>query len=79
MKYNIESQKVKNVIDELGEEYKDMLIEKVLSDNSEYDVDQINLPELLRYDSKSKEILSTDTSKEKRNRFFALSSVLYFR
>ena len=42
MKYNVSDNKLKIIIDELGEEYKDLLIERVLDDTHETDADAIN-------------------------------------
>lgn len=76
MKYRIDNQKIFNAIEEMGEEYKDMLIAKVLSDDKLDDVDQLNLPELLRYDLKLKEILSTDSRRERVNRLIPIVQTL---
>ncbi len=75
MKYKIENSKIEKVIYELGEEYKDMLIEKILFESKEYDISQVNLPELLRYDLLSKEKLSTDKRKERRDKISAFTSI----
>ena len=42
------------IIDELGEEYKDMLIERVLEETNEDDVDKISLSDLIRLDIATK-------------------------
>ena len=54
MKYTISEQKAKMIIDELGEEYKDMLIERVLEETNEDDVDKISLSDLIRLDIATK-------------------------
>lgn len=76
MKYEIDNQKIKNVIDELGEEYKDMLIEKIMSDYREYDVNEINLTTLLRHDTRAKAQLSTDERTAKRNRLLSFTTIV---
>ena len=54
MKYTISEQKAKMIINELGEEYKDMLIERVLEETNEDDVDKISLSDLIRLDIATK-------------------------
>lgn len=54
LKYNISNKKLKLIIDELGEEYKDMLITKTLSESGELDVDEITPSELMRLDVETK-------------------------
>lgn len=76
MKYNISNEKLKLIIDELGEEYKDMLITKTLSSSNEVDVDEIVLSELIRVDIEVKKRLSSDKAEYKRNRTLTLISLL---
>lgn len=76
MKYNISNEKLKLIIDELGEEYKDMLITKTLSSSNEVDVDEIVLSELIRVDIEVKKRLSSDKAEYKRNRTLTLVSLL---
>jgi hypothetical protein len=76
VKFEIENQKIKNVIDELGEEYKDMLIEKAMSDFCEYDVNEISLPALLRHDARAKAQLSTDERTAKRSRLLSMTAII---
>lgn len=76
MKYNISNEKLKLIIDELGEEYKDMLITKTLSNSNEVDVDEIVLSELIRVDIEVKKRLSSDKAEYKRNRTLTLISLL---
>ena len=42
MKYNISNYRLKGIVEELGEEYKDLLIEHILDDMQEVDADLIN-------------------------------------
>lgn len=60
MKYTISEQKAKMIIDELGEEYKDMLIERVLEETNEDDVDKISLSDLIRLDIATKALLRSN-------------------
>lgn len=80
MKYDIENKKIIDMLDELGEEYKDLLVEKALSQHQEYDVDQINLSTLIRLDEKAKEYLLVNEQNNKRNRrlsFFSIIGLIY--
>ena len=49
MKYYISSKKLQLVINELGEEYKDLLIEKMLNDYQTTDIDNLPVSELLKH------------------------------
>lgn len=76
MKYNISNKKLELIIDELGEEYKDMLITKTLSNLNEIDVDEITPSELIRVDVEVKKRLNNDNAEYKRNRTLTLISLL---
>lgn len=76
LKYNISNKKLKLIIDELGEEYKDMLITKTLSESGELDVDEITPSELMRLDVETKKQLNVDKTEYKRNRTLTLISLL---
>lgn len=76
MKYNISNEKLKLIVDELGEEYKDMLIAKTLSNLDEIDVDEIIPSELIRLDVEIKNRLSIGKADYKRNRILSLVSLL---
>lgn len=76
MKYNISNKKLKLIIDELGEEYKDMLITKTLSNLNEIDVDEITPSELIRIDVEIKKRLNNNKNEYKRNRTLSLISLL---
>lgn len=73
MKYNVSDSKLKGIIDEMGEEYKDLLIEKLLNDMHENDVDLINLSELIQLDITTKSSLREDKKIQQRN--YILSSI----
>ena len=76
MKYNISDYKLKVIIDELGEEYKDLLIEQVLNDMNEIDADQINPSDLIRLDVTTKSNLRIDRKSQRLNRMSTLISLL---
>lgn len=76
MKYDIENKRINEILDELGEEYKNLLIEKALSQHKEYDVNQINISTLLKLDEKTKESLVTDERQYKRNRYLSILSII---
>lgn len=76
MKYNISEQNTKMIIDELGEEYKDMLIEHVLEETGEVDVDRISLSDLVRLDIATKSHLKS--SRKLRNKRKMLSYIASF-
>lgn len=76
LKYDIENKRINEILDELGEEYKDLLIEKALSQHKEYDVNQINISTLLKLDEKTKESLVTDEHQYKRNRYLSMLSII---
>lgn len=76
MKYNISNEKLKLIIDELGEEYKDMLVTKTLSNSNEVDVDEIVLSELIKIDIEVKKRLNGDKAEYRRNRTLTLVSLV---
>lgn len=75
MKYNISNKNLASIIDELGEEYKDLLIEKLLSDNNYFDADSISLSELIKLDIHTKASLRND-KKSKRDKMLSLISLV---
>lgn len=76
MKYNISDYKLKVIVDELGEEYKDLLIERILGDMHETDADLINPSDLIRLDVTTKSNLRTDKKVQRQNRMFSMISLL---
>lgn len=76
MKYNISDYKLKVIINELGEEYKDLLIERILSDMHENDADLINPSDLIRLDVMTKSNLRTDKKVQRQNRMLSMISIL---
>lgn len=76
MKYFIKDKKLKLVIDELGEEYKDLLIEKLLNDYQVTDIDTLSVSELLKLDVNIKERLIQNRQFEKKNRrYYVMTSI----
>ena len=67
MKYRINDSKIKNIVDELGEEYKDLLIKIVLEGNNEVDVDNLLVSDLIKTDIQIKERLRSQNRQRKRN------------
>ena len=76
MKYNIADQKLKFIIGELGEEYKDLLIEQLLDDMHEADADQINPFDLIRLDVAVKSDLRRSKKRRRQNQMFSLLSMI---
>lgn len=76
MKYSISDYKLKVIIDELGEEYKDLLIEQVLNEMNEIDADQINPSDLIRLDVTTKSNLRIDRKSQRLSRMSTLISLL---
>lgn len=76
MKYNISDYKMKVIIDELGEEYKDLLIEHILDDMYEIDADLINPSDLIRLDVTTKSYLRTSKKIQQQNRMLSMISLL---
>lgn len=74
MKYNISDNRLKVIIDTLGEEYKDLLIEKILDELKESDADLINASDLIRLDVSVKASLKTDKKTTRMNRMMSLLS-----
>ena len=76
MKYNISDYKLKVIVDELGEEYKDLLIERILGDMHENDADLINPSDLIRLDVTTKLNLRIDKRVQRKNRMLSMISLL---
>lgn len=69
VKYYISDKKLQLVLDELAEEYKDLLIEKLLLDFKTKDVDSLPLSELLKLDVSIKDKLIQNKEIEKKKSF----------
>lgn len=76
MKYKISDYKLKVIVDELGEEYKDLLIERILGDMHENDADLINPSDLIRLDVTTKSNLRIDKRVQRKNRMLSMISLL---
>jgi len=81
MRYNFSNKKVEFLLDELGEEYKSLLTEKTLDRMRIFDVDNIDLSELIKLDIEVKKYLKVKEKDRTRKRLWsimALLGVLYF-
>ena len=76
MKYNISEQNTKMIIDELGEEYKDILIERVLEETDEIDVDRISLSDLVRLDIATKARLRSNKKTRNKRKMYSYIAAL---
>ncbi len=76
MKYYITNPKLKLIMDELGEEYKELLIEKLLSDYQTSDIEVLPISELLKLDVSIKEKLIQNKRLEKRKRIYSMFASL---
>ena len=74
MKYNISNDRI--ILDELGEEYKELLVERLLSEMDEVDVDRINPADLMQLDISTKVNLRNGKQIQRRNRMFTMISIL---
>lgn len=76
MKYTISDQKLKVIIEELGEEYKELLVEHILDEMSEMDADLINPSDLIRLDVATKSSLRIDKKSQRLDRLSSMISLL---
>lgn len=72
MKYEFENSKLRIVLDELGEEYKNILIQNILSEKNEVDIESISVSDIIKIDSEFKESLYNKTRRKKYNRTYNL-------
>lgn len=70
MKYYILNQKLDLLLNELGEEYKDLLVEKMLKDYQTTDIDNLPISELLKLDVSIKGHLVQNNQIEKKKRIY---------
>lgn len=75
MKYNLLDNKLKIIINELGEEYKDLLIERILNEMDEIDVDLINPSDLIQLDLFTKSNLRLEKKEQRQNRLLSMISI----
>ena len=76
MKYKISDRKLKILVDELGEEYKDLLIERALHDMHETDADLVYPSTLVQLDVTVKSNLRIDKHSQRLNRLYTTISLL---
>ncbi|MGF2030346.1 hypothetical protein ACQUFH_12695 [Lactococcus lactis] len=76
MKYKFSNEKLEYILDELGEEYKSLLVEKSLDKNGNVDVDNINLSDLIELDIETKKPLKISKLEKTRKRMFSLSALI---
>ena len=74
LKYKLSNEKIKMIVEELGEEYKDLIITKALLESNKIDVDDIVASELVRVDVKIKSSFEIDEKEYRRRRVNALFS-----
>lgn len=80
-RYNFSNKKVEFLLDELGKEYKSLLTEKILDKMRIFDVDNIDLSELIKLDIEVKKYLKVKEKDRTQKRLWsivALLGVLYF-
>ena len=76
MKYNIMDYKLKIIVEEIGEEYKDLLIERIFDDMQENDVDYINPSDLIRLDIATKASLRNDKKVQQKDHILSAVSMI---
>lgn len=76
MKYSIKDNKLNIIIDELGEEYKDLLIEQVLDEMQEVDPDLINPSDIIGLDVSNKSFFRVDKKDKKKSHMMDTISIL---
>lgn len=75
MKYQISNRKFNIILEELAEEYKELLIEAALTQNNEIDIENISISELTKIDSETKERLKNRSRNRRINRMSDLISM----
>jgi len=76
MKYQITNRKLNVILDELAEEYKDLLVEATLSQKNEIDIDNISISDLTKIDIETKERLKNRSKNYKISRISYLVSMI---
>lgn len=74
MKYHISNKSINVIVSELGEEYKDLLIERLLDETNSVDADQINPSDLIRLDVETKANLRFNSKKRRYNKMYTITS-----
>lgn len=76
MSYYNNNQKLNKYLDELADEYKELLLQKLLENTS--DMENISISELIRIDTKTKEFLRENKANEfKKQRLLFMTGVAY--
>lgn len=76
MKYQISNKKVNIILDELADEYKNLLIETALNQKQEFDVENITISDITKIDIETKERLKNRNRNNRVNRISQLISLL---
>ena len=76
MKYLIENENIRNVLDELSEEYKDLLIKKTLEDHQFNNLEEIPISALVKLDISTKKYLTRSKKQEKNARLLNIISAM---
>ncbi len=76
MKYQISNKKVNYILDELADEYKNLLIETALNQRQELDVENISISDITKIDIETKERLKNRSRNNRINRISQLISSL---
>lgn len=76
MKYVLQNQKIANIINELGEEYKNLLLDNVVKNSNEIDPDYINISKLIQKDIEIKAILRENRRVNRLNRMLNIMSAI---
>ena len=76
MKYRVNNDRIKNIVDELGEEYKDLLIRAVLEENNEVDVENLPISDLIKTDIQIKERLKSQNRQRRNDRLFNVIGIV---
>ncbi|WFR55374.1 hypothetical protein QA584_17385 [Anaerocolumna sp. AGMB13025] len=75
MRYQISNKNLASAIDEIGEEYKDIVIEKLLSTSS-FDIENMQVSDLLKIDSQIKQNIVNEKRIDRRNSIFTILTAL---
>lgn len=69
-------EKIKRYIEELGEEYKEMLLEQLLTNSNTFE--ELNVRELIRLDEDIKRYLKRKNNARRNNRYYILGGMYFF-
>ena len=76
MKYLIENQNLKNVLEELSEEYKDLLIKKTLEKHQCSNLEDVSISEVVQLDTTTKRYLLRSRKQEKNVKMLNILSIM---